>query len=286
MRDEDVIRLAAELADRLVAAKKLSEVKFTDDARELYGELYPLLTADQDGLLEAITSRAEVHVIRLALHYAILAGSAAIACDHVEAAVAVWDFCNASAEALFGDVIPDPLEERIRELPAVGPKSVTQLYDGLARHAKRNELQSALRRMKGAGVVVSHEEATGGRPKTIFRLAAPNEAAKEAKKANEVSVSSDNSLNSHGVDGECPAWRNAALGSDEENYPTKFRSGDLLTQSPEFADNGWHGLKASWAVRAKTEVASEAAIDHVGVGNKQTAEDVAPNLPAPPLRRP
>ena len=59
-----------------------------------------------------------------------------------------------------------------------------------------------------------------------------------------------------------------------------------IVRKAEFADNGWNGLKASWAVRAKTAVASEPAIDHVGVGNKKTAWDVVPNLPAPPLRRP
>ena len=33
-----------------------------------------------------------------------------------------------------------------------------------------------------------------------------------------------------------PPTRNAVLGSDEENYSTKFRSGDLFTQPPEEGD--------------------------------------------------
>jgi hypothetical protein len=33
-----------------------------------------------------------------------------------------------------------------------------------------------------------------------------------------------------------PPTRNAVLGSDEENYSTRFRSGDLFTQPPEQAD--------------------------------------------------
>ncbi len=208
MRDEDVIRLAAELAERLLAAKKLSAVTFTEDAREVYGELYPLLTADQDGLLGAITSRAEVHVIRLALLYAIAAGEPTITCDHVQAAVAVWDFCNESAGVLFGDVIPDPLEERVGELLQRGPKSLTALHDGLGRHTKSNVLREDLKRMIVAGVVVSQEEPTGGRPSTIYRLCDKGEVAKEANKAKKGFAPRDTSLNSlnlHGVGGEGPA---------------------------------------------------------------------------------
>ena len=48
------------------------------DARELWWHLYPQLTQPADGLLGQLTARAEAHVIRLALIYALLDGQKTI----------------------------------------------------------------------------------------------------------------------------------------------------------------------------------------------------------------
>ena len=65
--------------------------------RALWESSYEGLTADRPGLWGAITSRAEAHVLRLSLIYAALDGSREISDAHVQAALAVWRFCDRSA---------------------------------------------------------------------------------------------------------------------------------------------------------------------------------------------
>ena len=124
MRDEDVERLGRELAKRIRIARNLKCIKFSSEARDLYIQRYPQLTADHDGLFGVVISRAEVQVIRLALVYALLDASHEIVVNHLKAAFAVWDYCSASAARLFGSIASNPLEARILSPlrnPSMGP---------------------------------------------------------------------------------------------------------------------------------------------------------------------
>jgi hypothetical protein len=55
------------------------------------------------GLWAAVTARDEPYVLRLAMVYALCDGQAVIAAQHVDAAVAIWDYCDESARLIFGD---------------------------------------------------------------------------------------------------------------------------------------------------------------------------------------
>ena len=85
----------------------------SDEARELWHELYPQLTADLPGRLGQATSRAEAQVLRLSLVYAVLDGRSLIDEEHLRAALAVWDYCQASAGYLFGASTGDQLADKI-----------------------------------------------------------------------------------------------------------------------------------------------------------------------------
>ena len=54
--------------------------------------------------------------------------------EHLTAALAVWDFCDASARYLFGDAQPDPIEVRILTLLETGPKTTTKLHRAMSGH--------------------------------------------------------------------------------------------------------------------------------------------------------
>lgn len=88
-----------------------------DQAREIWREVYPDLSAGKPGLLGAVTSRAEAQTMRLACLYALLDGSAVIRADHLMAALAVWQYCEDSARFIFGDALGDATaDEILREL--------------------------------------------------------------------------------------------------------------------------------------------------------------------------
>ena len=65
------------------------------------------------GLLGAAISRAEAQVLRLALVYALLAGDHEIEAEHLNAALAIWRYCEQSAVRLFGSSLGDPVADEI-----------------------------------------------------------------------------------------------------------------------------------------------------------------------------
>jgi len=83
------------------------------DAADVWCGIYSDLSADRPGLLGALTARAEAHVVRLAMLYALWAGSDRIELDHLLAAIAVEDFCRRSVEYIFGDMLGDPVADTI-----------------------------------------------------------------------------------------------------------------------------------------------------------------------------
>jgi hypothetical protein len=80
--------------------------EFTERWRELYGsgDSPGPLNRRLPGILGEVTSRASVHVMRLAVVYALADSSPTVELDHLEAAYAVWRFCEESARAVFGSV--------------------------------------------------------------------------------------------------------------------------------------------------------------------------------------
>jgi hypothetical protein len=73
------------------------------------------LSHARPGLYGAATSRAEAQVLRLSAIYAALDCSPIIAPPHLQAALAVWEYCSASAALLFGASTGEPTADRIRQ---------------------------------------------------------------------------------------------------------------------------------------------------------------------------
>ena len=60
-----------------------------------------------------LLARAEAHVLRLSLIYALVDGSASIGAEHLRAALALWGYCADAVEFFFSDATGDPLVEAI-----------------------------------------------------------------------------------------------------------------------------------------------------------------------------
>jgi hypothetical protein len=73
-----------------------------------------------------VTSRAEAHSLRLALTYALMDRSDRIEPEHLEAALAVWDYAERSARHIFGDSTGDRDADRILEALRATPEGLTR----------------------------------------------------------------------------------------------------------------------------------------------------------------
>jgi hypothetical protein len=143
-------------------------------ARKMWAAVYESLSAGKPGLLGAVISRAEAQVMRLACTYAMLDGSPEVRGPHLIAAVALWDFCEASARFVFGDSLGDPDAEKLLDALRIATEGLTrnQIYDDVfARHKKRDEIVKLLSNLLTAGLIHRRSQAsTGGRPAELWLI--------------------------------------------------------------------------------------------------------------------
>ena len=115
--ESEIAALTGRLRSAIKWVQQAGEVEICrdNDAEKLWAEVYPKLSDGHPGLLGAATSRAEAQGLRLSAIFAIFDCSVTVRVEHISAALAVWDYCLASARYIFGDATGDPVADRIRE---------------------------------------------------------------------------------------------------------------------------------------------------------------------------
>jgi hypothetical protein len=127
------------------------------------------LSVERPGLAGAVCSRAEAHALRLSMLYALLDCSRSIRHEHVQAALALWRYCEQSAYLIFGDRLGDPIADAIlAELRERGRLTRTEVSAIFGRHRKAGELDLALALLIRLSLVRTVTEATDGRAVTVL----------------------------------------------------------------------------------------------------------------------
>jgi len=171
-------RVLVELGDRFkkVVDRELAtptgKIGWTPPAAEVWKGVYGPLSRGQPGLLGAVTSRAEAQVVRLALVYALLDGATNIDVPHINAALAVWEYCEASAAYIFGASLGDPIaDEILRALHRAGREGVSRaaIYSDLfGRNQSKDRIGAALTLLMVRGKAYGENRQSGGRPAEIW----------------------------------------------------------------------------------------------------------------------
>lgn len=137
-----------------------------DAARKLWAAVYPKLSEGLPGLLGAATSRAEAQTLRLSALYAVLDQSAVIRVEHLNAALALWDYSFASARYIFGDATGNAVADRIREaLKSADQDGMTrtEIRDLFSRHESSEKISRALAQLLALGIAERRMVASDGR---------------------------------------------------------------------------------------------------------------------------
>jgi hypothetical protein len=117
-----------------------------------------------------LIARAEAHVLRLALIYAALEstkGKREISLAHLQAALAIWDYCEASARFIFGAALgDDTADEILRYLKTVGADGATRtdISKVFSRNKTSAEIGRALAVLQTHSLAKPVLEKTGGAP--------------------------------------------------------------------------------------------------------------------------
>lgn len=100
----------------------------SDEAQRLWTRLYTRLNDEKEilGFIDGVLVRDTSHLLKLALIYAVLDQSEKIEVVHFNAAIAVCDFCQATARWLFGERTGDRLANQIFQALIRAPEGLTR----------------------------------------------------------------------------------------------------------------------------------------------------------------
>ncbi|MDA8186046.1 MAG: hypothetical protein M0035_16740 [Actinomycetota bacterium] len=162
--------LLSRLRDAVRHACSKGAVGLDAEARTLWWEHYPRLSAGRPGLLGAVLGRPEAHIVRLALIYALLDHAHAIGVTHLEAALALWDYAARSGAFVFGDSLGDRVADEIWQAISEheGGITRTEIRDLFDRNKPKAEIDAALAALLAAGRIEREQVSGRGRPAEVW----------------------------------------------------------------------------------------------------------------------
>lgn len=167
-------------------------LQLTPAARDIWRNAYTSLSEGFDGLLGAVTGRAEAQCIRLSLLYALLDSRTEIDEEHLLAAIALWEYCEASARFVFGSANGNPVADKITQaLRAAGESGLTRtkIRDLFGRHKSTSEIDAALSLLARRAMATSRLVPTDGRPTEVWSAVAATNATNAIKASSEREMS-------------------------------------------------------------------------------------------------
>lgn len=176
LAESDLNEAVRRLSDAVQFARNTQEIKRDANASRLWHQVYKKLSDGFGGLLGSVTSRATAQVIRLASIYALLDCSNVVRLEHLEAALALWQFCEDSAKHIFGmslgDKIADEIFTALQSTDAGMSKTEISNYFNRNRTAK--EIETALQTLLELSRIEKIKEKRSDRTREIFKVS-PNE---------------------------------------------------------------------------------------------------------------
>jgi hypothetical protein len=236
--------LSETLAPTIFHAQTVAQMRRTPEAEARWEALYTALAEGHSGLLGAITARAEAQVLRLSCLYALLEQTNAVDVPHLDAAYALWQFCEASARYIFGDVLGDPVADDIRRmLQQAGHTGMTRtdINNAFGRNVKSAAIGQALTRLQRDGLACPTVHRTAGRPVERWFAHAPRGSAPyEKNELNEKSLPAADAARAAGVDERTEKNEKSSPASIEQGRSSPLNSFNSVNSSggSERADSG------------------------------------------------
>ena len=165
-----LLPIVRQLRGSIEFARNVTRVQRDEDAKELWRVVYHDLSEGHPGMFGAVTSRGEAQVVRLSSLYAVLDKSALIKAEHMQAALAVWDYCEDSARYIFGQQLGDPVADAI--LAAIRESAAgltrTEMSYLFGKHKSSDRIEQGLTLLREHGRIAKRMEKTEGRSREVW----------------------------------------------------------------------------------------------------------------------
>lgn len=156
------------------AVSRIKEMSLTEESWEMWDSVYPeLMTQGSSHILNAVTARAHVHVLKFSMQHALLDCSEWIEPIHIETAIKLWQYSNRSARFIFQSKMnSDPLQFKIMAALKLKEMSASEIYKHFQNNISSEKIKAALKELLEIGKVDSRIVKTSKRDKTIYFLKA------------------------------------------------------------------------------------------------------------------
>ncbi len=212
LQESDLNGVVSRLQDAARFARNTLELKRDAAASKLWHQVYRRLSDGYGGLLGAVSSRATAQVMRFACLYALLDLSNVIRLEHLQAALALWQYCEDSAKYIFGITSGDKAADEIvaaleKSKDGMSRTEINSLFN---RNRSSIDNEATLQVLIEMNRIVKTEEKTGGRPREIFKVLPDDNnelnelSASESQKNRLNSFNSFNSLDKQQTENQCP----------------------------------------------------------------------------------
>lgn len=140
-------------------------------ANDRWALAYRALAREQAGLYGGVTSRAEAQCLRLSLLYALLDADPVVRVAHLEAALALWQYCADSARYIFGTSTGNSKADKVLDALRANPAGLTlgQIHGLFNRNMDAERLHMILDQLRAMELLDSRNlEGSDGGGGTLY----------------------------------------------------------------------------------------------------------------------
>lgn len=159
--DVDLGSIVKRLKDAVEKSKGRGRIGRDEAAKALWKKHYSLLTRKRVGLRGALLSRAETHVLRLSLIYALLDGAEAIRVEHLKAALAFWAYVENSVGHIYRNASGDAAADKIIAAMTDGPITKTEIRRLFNDNKPTDWIDAKIQSLISQGLITKSTKQTG-----------------------------------------------------------------------------------------------------------------------------